>query len=49
MKTNTLTINEIHELIEQAQELVNFGNSKEKAEGNGMLKILELIVNRYKL
>jgi len=33
----------IQELKEQAQELIDFGNSKEKAEGHGMLRVLELI------
>lgn len=31
------------ELKEEAQELIDFGNSKEKAEGYGMLRVLMLI------
>jgi hypothetical protein len=31
------------ELDEQAQELVNFGNSKEKSEGYGMQKVTKTI------
>ena len=33
----------IKQLKEEAQELIDFGNSKEKAEGHGMLKILNQI------
>lgn len=28
---------------EQAHELINFGNSKEKAEGFGMMRVIEAI------
>lgn len=28
---------------EEAHELINFGNSKEKAEGHGMLRVIEAI------
>jgi hypothetical protein len=28
---------------EQAQELINFGNSREKAEGWGMMRVIESI------
>lgn len=31
-------------MIEQAQELIDYGNAKEKAEGRGMMKILKDIV-----
>ena len=28
---------------EQANELINFGNSKEKAEGFGMMRVIEAV------
>ena len=34
-------IEQIHELKEEANELINFGDSKEKNVGLGMLRVLE--------
>ena len=34
-------IEQIHELKEEANELINFGDSKEKSVGLGMLRVLE--------
>jgi len=33
----------VKELREQAQELISFGNSKEKAKGHGMLTVLDTL------
>jgi hypothetical protein len=33
------------ELEEAAQELIDFGNSNEKAEGYGMMKVIESILD----
>ena len=37
--------NQFKELREQAQELLDFGNSKEKAEGRGMLTVIDALEN----
>jgi len=37
----------IKELKEEAQELLDFGDSREKAQGYGMMKVIELIENHY--
>lgn len=34
-------------LKEEAQELINFGNSKEKAKGFGMMQVIEHLENEY--
>lgn len=34
---------EIKDLEEEAQELINCGNSREKAEGQGMKKVIDYI------
>jgi len=33
----------LNELKEQAQELIELGNSNEKAEGYGMMKVIESV------
>lgn len=35
-----MTPQEIQELKEQAQELIDFGDSREKAEGYGMMRVI---------
>jgi hypothetical protein len=43
-KLNYKTLKDLFlELDEQAHELINFGNSKEKAEGYGMQKVTTAI------
>jgi hypothetical protein len=37
----------IKELKAQAKELIDFGNSKEQAEGHGMMKVLNEISKYY--
>jgi uncharacterized protein YwgA len=37
----------VKELKAQAEELCNLGNSKEQAEGHGMMKVLEEIGRYY--
>lgn len=37
----------LKELKEQAQELLDFGDSREKAQGYGMMKVIELVENHY--
>jgi len=37
----------IKELKEQAQELLDFGNSKEKAKGDGMMQVIKEIEQNY--
>ena len=39
--------NPIKELSEQAQELIDCGNSKEQAEGHGMKRVLDEIGKYY--
>lgn len=34
---------QIQELKEQAQGLINLGDSREKAEGQGMMRVIELV------
>ena len=41
--------NSIEELKEQAQELIDLGNSKEKAEGHGMMKVIDALNFKYTL
>lgn len=36
-------MNKLQELIEQADELINFGDSKEKAKGYGMLEVIKAL------
>lgn len=36
-------MNILNEIKEQAEELINFGNSHEKAKGEGMLEVLKRI------
>jgi hypothetical protein len=36
-------MNKLQELIEQADELINFGDSKEKAKGHGMLEVIKAL------
>ena len=37
----------LKELREQAQELIDCGNSKEKAEGYGMMRVIDEVVDNY--
>ena len=37
----------LKELKEQTQELLNFGNSTEKAKGYGMMQIIKIIEENY--
>lgn len=37
----------VKELREQAKELIDYGNSKEQAEGHGMLRVLDEIGKYY--
>lgn len=37
----------LKELTEQAQELINLGNSKEKARGWGMMEVIEKVRNDF--
>ena len=32
-------------MIEEAQELIDFGDSKERAEGNGMMKVINEVIS----
>ena len=41
--SNNLKINKT--MKEQAQELIDFGNSKEIAHGRGMLKVIDALLN----
>jgi hypothetical protein len=36
-------MNKLQELIEQADELINFGDSKEQAKGYGMLQVIKAL------
>ena len=38
---------ELEEIKEQAQELLDFGNSHDKAEGRGMMKVIQEIENNF--
>lgn len=38
-----------NELEEQAQELMEFGNSKEIAEGRGMMRVLNALTHKYSI
>lgn len=49
---NLIIMDILTEIREQAEELINFGDSKEKARGYGMLEVLNRIgkyVSGYKL
>ncbi|ALN97149.1 hypothetical protein BOX09_gp38 [Flavobacterium phage Fpv1] len=37
----------LKELKQHAQELLDFGDSREKAKGYGMMKVIELVENDY--
>lgn len=37
----------VKDLKAQAKELINFGNSKEQAEGQGMIKVLDELGKYY--
>jgi hypothetical protein len=43
MTKETLLKDLLSELDEQAQELIDFGSSKEKAEGHGMKTVIKAI------
>tara|TARA_R110000803_G_scaffold16197_3_gene44443 strand:- start:2323 stop:2454 length:132 start_codon:yes stop_codon:yes gene_type:complete len=43
MKAIKKRLEELKELREQANELIDYGNSKEKAEGYGMLRVLDAL------
>jgi hypothetical protein len=45
MKNQSLS-NLLAELEEEAQELIDFGNSNEKAEGYGMMKVIEEVTKK---
>ena len=37
----------MEQMIEQARELIDYGNAKEKAEGRGMMRVLsELVIEK---
>ena len=36
-------MNKLQELIEQADELINFGDSREQAKGYGMLQVIKAL------
>jgi len=42
-KAKSLTLKAIKELKEQAQELIDLGDSREKAEGYGMKRVLSML------
>ena len=40
-------MNILKDLKEEAQELIDCGNSREKAEGYGMMKVIEQVENNF--